>query len=227
MVGKINISIPQPCHGNWQQMTPAEKGRFCGSCQKNVIDFTNASDAEIIKSLNQNNHICGRFSPSQLNRNLVQRKEKDSIWLATTSVLLSFLSLNSQEVTAQEKFNTEQTDKKSISQSSKTFEEKVQRTINGTVTEGNFPLPGVSVVVMGTAVGTQTDIDGKFSIMATNDDVLVFSFIGMKDLEKKISSNHKYLNIKMEPHVVFLGEVVVVKKTFVGRTFKRIGNWFR
>ena len=39
-----------------------------------------------------------------------------------------------------------------------------EKTVTGTVTEGGLPLPGVSVVIKGTTQGTQTDMDGNYSI---------------------------------------------------------------
>jgi hypothetical protein len=43
-----SISIPQPCHENWNQMTPVEQGRHCIQCSKTVTDFTVMSNNEII-----------------------------------------------------------------------------------------------------------------------------------------------------------------------------------
>ena len=56
-----------------------------------------------------------------------------------------------------------------------------QQTITGKVTDGGdgSALPGVSIVVKGTSSGTVSDSDGQYSIVATPDDVLVFSFIGI------------------------------------------------
>ena len=55
------------------------------------------------------------------------------------------------------------------------------KTITGTVTdEQNRGLPGVNIIIKGTATGTQTDFDGKYSIQAEAGDVLVFSYIGYK-----------------------------------------------
>lgn len=43
----FRIEIPKPCHEDWDAMTPNENGRFCGSCAKTVVDFTNMQTAEI------------------------------------------------------------------------------------------------------------------------------------------------------------------------------------
>ena len=43
----FHIDIPTPCKEGWQNMAPTEKGAFCNSCQKEVIDFTQKTPAEI------------------------------------------------------------------------------------------------------------------------------------------------------------------------------------
>ncbi|MFY7839164.1 MAG: hypothetical protein ACOVP7_02760, partial [Lacibacter sp.] len=55
MLPTFQINIAEPCHENWNKMSPVEQGRFCGSCQKNVIDFTTKSDEEIITFFNNYN----------------------------------------------------------------------------------------------------------------------------------------------------------------------------
>ncbi|WP_242202975.1 energy transducer TonB [Aestuariivivens insulae] len=62
------ISIPNPCHEDWNTMTPKEKGKFCDSCAKTVIDFTKMSTYEIqdFISENQSQRICGHFKQTQL-----------------------------------------------------------------------------------------------------------------------------------------------------------------
>jgi TonB family protein len=59
--------IPSPCSEDWNNMLPNEKGRFCNSCQKNVIDFTNKSNEEIGQYLKEHiqNGVCGRMRVSQ------------------------------------------------------------------------------------------------------------------------------------------------------------------
>ncbi|MEQ6125112.1 energy transducer TonB [Pseudotenacibaculum sp. MALMAid0570] len=64
----FKVSIPKPCHEDWSKMTPKEKGRFCNSCSKTVIDFTQKSQEEIQNFLAENNgkRVCGHFQRNQL-----------------------------------------------------------------------------------------------------------------------------------------------------------------
>jgi len=57
------------------------------------------------------------------------------------------------------------------------------QTVNGTVSSEDGPLPGASVVVKGTGVGTTTDFDGNFTIQASTGDVLEVSFVGFSSQE--------------------------------------------
>ncbi|MFV0247906.1 MAG: carboxypeptidase-like regulatory domain-containing protein [Tenacibaculum sp.] len=61
-----------------------------------------------------------------------------------------------------------------------------ERTITGTVSDESGPLPGVTVLIKGTSQGTQTDFDGNYNIKAKTDNILIFSYIGMKTTEKTI-----------------------------------------
>ena len=74
MKSKYSIQIPKPCHENWDEMSPNAQGKFCGSCQKNVIDFTNKSAVEIQNYLweHKKQGICGRFEQTQLSRITIQ-----------------------------------------------------------------------------------------------------------------------------------------------------------
>src|SRR3982074_2534516 len=71
------LQIPEACHENWDKMTSVEKGRFCGSCQKKVIDFTDMSDRELVAFFKKPAaSVCGRFLPDQLDRDLVIPKKR-------------------------------------------------------------------------------------------------------------------------------------------------------
>lgn len=88
-------------------------------------------------------------------------------------------------------------------------QEPEMRTVKGRVVdkEGN-PLPGVSIVVKGTIAGVATDIDGRFEIrLSTAEDILVFSFVGMRSQEIKVTKNDLY--VVMESIAALMQEVIV------------------
>ena len=83
------------------------------------------------------------------------------------------------------------------------------KTITGTVTDGNgLPLPGVNIVVEGTSSGTQTDFDGNYAISASEGQVLLFSYIGQKDVRRTVGAGST-VNVQMEEDAQALEEVVV------------------
>jgi len=84
-----------------------------------------------------------------------------------------------------------------------------EKTISGTVTDGSGPLPGVTVHVKGTDKGTQTDFDGKFTILASTGEVLTISYMGMKSVDVTVGSSNT-INIVMEEDSNVLDEVIVV-----------------
>ncbi len=85
-----------------------------------------------------------------------------------------------------------------------------EKTIKGIVTSisDGLPLPGVNVIVKGTANGVQTNFDGEYSIKANVGDILVFTFVGMKTTEKTIGKSTT-INISLEEDAS-LDEVVIV-----------------
>lgn len=77
MPAPLHISVAEPCHQNWHQMTPNEQGRHCGSCQKTVVDFTRMSDQEILHYIsNASSSVCGRFYNHQLDKAYEEKKIK-------------------------------------------------------------------------------------------------------------------------------------------------------
>lgn len=86
-----------------------------------------------------------------------------------------------------------------------------QRVITGTVIseEDGLGLPGATVLVKGTTVGTTTDLDGNYSIsVPAGSDVLIFSFVGLKTLEEAIG-NRAVVNVTLTTDASQLTEVVV------------------
>ena len=98
--------------------------------------------------------------------------------------------------------SNEQDGAKSIMQS--------RTSITGTVTAtDNEPMPGVTIMVKGTNIGTITNADGKYTIEVESDNsMLVFSFIGYQTVEQAVG-NQRVINISMKEDVRTIDEVVV------------------
>ena len=84
------------------------------------------------------------------------------------------------------------------------------KTVTGTVTDAaNEPLIGASVLVQGTSTGTITDMDGKYSISVTPDDVLAFSYVGMTSQSVKVGAQ-TVINVTLKEDSQVLAETVVI-----------------
>lgn len=62
------ITIPKPCHEDWEKMSPKEQGRHCEVCSKVVIDFSDKTEEEIYSFFRENSgkKVCGNFRNDQL-----------------------------------------------------------------------------------------------------------------------------------------------------------------
>ncbi len=104
------------------------------------------------------------------------------------------------------------------------------RTVTGTVTstdEGE-PLPGATVVIQGTTRGIITNLDGEYSIEASSEDVLVFSFVGYQAQAIQVEDKTE-INVALEPELLSMEEVVVVgygveKKSLVTGSITKVGS---
>ncbi|MBB6108088.1 TonB-linked outer membrane protein, SusC/RagA family [Mucilaginibacter lappiensis] len=83
--------------------------------------------------------------------------------------------------------------------------------VKGKVTDANTsePLIGVSVAVKGTTTGTQTDVNGAFTIQAPPAATLVFTYIGYTTLSLSVN-NQSTLTVKLQPESKELQQVVVI-----------------
>lgn len=98
-------------------------------------------------------------------------------------------------------------------------------TLTGQVTDqSNTPLPGVTVLVKGTKLGTSTDSEGNFklSLPQQENTILIFSFIGMESQEVPVGDPKKPIKVILKETAENLKEVVVTgiftrkKKSFTG-----------
>ena len=98
-----------------------------------------------------------------------------------------------------------------------------QLMVEGVVTDQDgLPLPGVSIYIEGTTIGTTSDFDGRYSIEVPSDQaVLVYSFIGMTRVQRTVGSN-TVINVTMVEDAQGLEEVVVTALG-IQRESKKLG----
>lgn len=170
-----NLKIPEPCHENWNEMTPIQSDcRHCAACDRQIVDFSKKTDAEVLRYLQQNSgKICGRFNALQLERPLMAPRVAKRTGL--TAVAASFAAvLAAQQPTGNqtaEPVQTEQTpaiDREVMGkvQHYNYLEAKDSvRTISGRILDDlGQPLFGVTIAYADSKLGTVTDAEGNFSL---------------------------------------------------------------
>ncbi|WP_194768059.1 carboxypeptidase-like regulatory domain-containing protein [Tamlana sp. I1] len=228
---KYKIKIPKPCNEKWNEMSRTEKGAFCSNCKKEVIDFTNMSNYQLAKFLENTQNLCGKFKNDQLDINIStienNKYQKAGLLLGVLSSLSivtpTFAQNKSNETIKSEQY---QISKMPISNNNKTTDSTL---IHGTVFYEEIGLPGVNVILKGKSYGVQTDFDGNFTLEIAKNElnqhaILVFNNLGFETQEIKITSEIKFLKIKMIEDEILMGEVIVIKNQNI---FRKFGNLFR
>lgn len=219
MKPNITLGIDKPCSEKFENFKATKAGGFCGSCQKEVIDFTQMTDKEIIAYFQNNQKkSCGRFNESQLKTysTVIPSKrtynlKKIGIGLMSFS-LLSLLSISKSQAQQTNQTVITETSEKQENNEDKNSTSIIDRfTITGTVTSPDGGLPAATVYIKGTNRGTITDIEGNFSLVIPDGEVtLVFSFVGYKSEEIKITENTpQNLTVFLSSACELMGEVNV------------------
>ncbi|WP_024479325.1 carboxypeptidase-like regulatory domain-containing protein [Cellulophaga baltica] len=188
MKNSISVSVKKPCSEKFSTFRTTDKGGFCGSCEKEVIDFTTMSKSEILNYLcTATNSTCGRFKTSQLNDLQMANSNVSSFNFLTKSIgamsfsLLSLCAISSVNAQDEALSTSAQTELVSNPEATTNTTQTNKYKVKGLVVDQeNLPLPGVSVVLKGTNEGVSTDFDGnfEFSRRLSEGDVLVFSYVG-------------------------------------------------
>jgi hypothetical protein len=240
MLKSVQIQIPRPCHENWNNMTPDQKGRFCGSCQKVVVDFTVMSDKELLDYISNlaGKHICGRFSTHQINTDIkATESRKRFSWAYIWNVLLA--SLLATETYAQGEpqiRNKPETHLPDVSPIPGTFAAKERDTVPDKMVQGlilksntNESLQYASVSIKGTSKETMSNEKGEFRILVEDKDsvILEIASLGYKTQALAINKNSNVVNVRvmMDEDTTELMGITVVAYHF---TFKqKVKRFFR
>ncbi|THU40643.1 T9SS type A sorting domain-containing protein [Niastella caeni] len=234
MPKSIQLQIPEPCHENWQNMTPQEQGRFCGACQKTVVDFSLMTDQEVMNYfLKADHNVCGRFANDQLNKELVVTgKKKRFSWAYAWNVILATLLIT--ETNAQVKPKPKKPVTENIPQDRKmgkvayvpgrpAINSAIPIIMKGKVVDesNNQPIIGASISVAGTTGGVMADTSGKFILKVQQKDsiVLEFSAIGYETQTRVVDdlTNWQDIQVYLQPAAVVLKDVYITSSITKGR----------
>jgi hypothetical protein len=228
MVKHIQISVDNPCLENWENMSPVEKGRFCGSCQKQVVDFTSMTDSQIAAFFKKpsTGSVCGRFMADQLERDIeMPRKRIPWVKYFFQVALPAFLvSRGAAQETKKELMGdtTVVCERPVLLMGKPSPVKEVQPApsgIKGFVVDVNgTPIEGATVNIKGTITKVATNKYGFFEFVnatPTEEMVLVSTVVGYMNTEVKFSPGKSAVEIKIEQLADIMGEVVFVGYTTV------------
>jgi len=223
MKTSFRISVKKPCSQNFNNFNKTKDGGFCSSCEKEVIDFTQMTQKDLVDHfLMSNTKTCGRFKASQLNTNLIPAKGRNN-FLPTGVGILSFSLLalcNPSNLQSQEQNTNNPKEPVELANHEKSESLNILKqenyTIKGIVLDDqNQPLPGTNVVLKRTDIGVVTDFDGKFKFSEPLKigDTLIFSYLGFDQKEYVVTkkpTNIVDVTITFDAtDIILMGDVAV------------------
>lgn len=235
MSKKFQLQIPEPCHEDWNKMTPGDKGRFCDSCQKTVHDFTGMSDAQLIAFFKKpsTGSVCGRFYNDQLERDF-EIPRKRIPWLRyffqfAIPVFLTGLKSYSQGKSFIKEKNdssvcTNINSGEIIVMGQRAIPVEKNEILGKVVDENGIGIPFATIIMKGTRNGVACDSAGNFYLRIPGKQTpvsLVASSVGYETAELFVNdlSNQSQLIILKPISTVNNGVVVVgygsVRKGYV------------
>ena len=186
MSAVFSIQIQEPCHENWAEMTSAERGRFCGSCQKVVTDFTAMSDSEIIAFFSNKRpteDVCGRFYDRQLNKNYSFSFKNASFPYAKAAILISGLLFSNLLYAQKTSHDLRQNVKEvAVNHAARPLSKK-GKMIEGIVfdAETGLPMKGVRISILNQKGIWTTGDHGKFKIDISDLKVNTVTLVAQKN----------------------------------------------
>lgn len=210
----IQITIPEPCHENWNKMTSTQKGRHCTSCEKEVTDYTKMNDEQLVKTLTKQPEGCGRFKKSQLDREVkLERKSTQALapYAASLLIPISFLGSLQNKANAQENKTEKTFNSIGVGKYSNPISKEVTTTGIITNVKGN-PLEEVKISIVHDEEFVLTDAKGSFTITAQSKQTLQFQKEGFKTFYFRVTENSICTAIQLEEgkdtyEPIILGEI--------------------
>lgn len=170
MINQSFISIKEPCHQGWENMSVSEKGRFCSSCKKQVHDFSNSTIDEIKKVYSESEDgLCGHVPVKILQEQYVDKNIQTEhfsylkkFWIAAVFCFgTSLFTVDAAQASTFYKIRTSLFNFVSNANDSIVAKGVVKDKANGE----KLPFVNITVIYNDSVIAkTTTDLDGKYEV---------------------------------------------------------------
>jgi hypothetical protein len=214
----ITINIAYPCIQNWDLMENINTERFCETCQKCVIDFSNYSNAEIVKIITSSkNDICGRLTNTQLAQLnhyhiLVPAHNNWLKYLGVLAIGTSLLLTEAKATSFKEPIPITNLKYKTNSKID------LPKKIYGYVfDEHKKPISGIRLVVPNTKFFAQTDKNGRYEIVLNDKFNAINDLIKVESLNFEGSTKINYsaarqADLHLKVVYMIMGKIEISRK---------------
>lgn len=214
----ISIQIAEPCTQNWEFMEKRDQERFCEACQKCVVDFSNHSNAEIVKIIASSKEgICGRLTATQLNQlnYYLLAVPSNKNWLKYLGVLAIGASLFVNEAKANSFKEPTVVTVNSEKSTTDLKPNKVKKIYGYVFDENNKPMVGVRVVVTNSKLSATTDKNGRYEMSISDTLNPKSNFIKVASFDNSVALNYKtakQTNLVLYARPIIMGKIAIVRK---------------
>ncbi|RZL41736.1 MAG: carboxypeptidase regulatory-like domain-containing protein [Pedobacter sp.] len=212
----ISIQIAEPCHQNWETMEDRNKERFCESCQKCVVDFSNHTNSEIVKAISEaKDEVCGRLSVEQLNQlhYYLIAVPSNKNWLKYLGVLAIGASLFVNEAKAisvkspvEIIVNKEKSNTKPV---------KTKMIYGYVLNENNRPIADSVVLITGTKFSAKTDKNGRYELLIPDNLNVKINRLKIASMQFYVEINYnvvKQKNLVLYSTPMILGKIAIIPR---------------
>jgi len=238
----LNLSKLKPCHQYWNQMETTSQGRRCSKCSNIIYDFRKKSKAEIaFIHANTEGNVCGLYSKNHIpSSEAGKRSLSKNFLLKPTFYGLLALFVNQktnakpidEQVKIESLYEVHPYDTSHSISRKEAITKQDSATITGKVTvqdkEDTISIKGINVLIAETKFGTNTDVDGNYSLIIPKQVVnadsvtVLFTFIGYASKKVRIDNKSQELNIVLSPDQTQISEFYIYEKP---PFHKRIWFW--
>jgi hypothetical protein len=216
---------PQRCDQNWLAMSPSARGRLCGQCEREIYDFSALSWPQIVQTqAAHDNRLCGLYSDAQLAHWGQAPPRACAPVAAATALALALTAIPAPAQTLG-----------AATPSPAALQLRGTVTMVSAQTGQPEPVPGVTVVLLGSTLGVSTDEQGHYALtvpLAERADTLRLGFSAIGFVAQHVPLPLPPMgvveqNVQLALDAREAQAFYVRRPSLLGRVMWRVRHWFR